>query len=283
MVASGVGAELDGLDHDAKNMFDMLLSGRFSDISLLCGDHVFYVHRVVISAKSGFFSSLFDHMLLVSPLQISLRTFLTESQTTSDTEVDLGDEDPALLVRTLIFVYTSQYTSGHVSSYLGSFLDTQLGNLHDGYHCGASDWYGQAILACNMFIQGQKYDIVELKQWSFLYFVVAWDKLWPTSDDHPTDEQRVGHIIRTVYDTDAIHTKQLRHLIVQNLKICIARDWYISKTCLYDNMQHDRSFWEDMTFLELSKKKSTCQKCGREEYVVLGKCVCGYYNTCTMG
>ena len=78
----------------------LLVSGRHTDVNILCRGHTFKVHKTVLSAASTFFDRVCDSQF-------------QEGQTST---ITLDDDEPALMARMIIFAYTSTYYTDSLNS-----------------------------------------------------------------------------------------------------------------------------------------------------------------------
>ena len=78
----------------------LLVSGRHTDVDIVCRGHTFNVHKTVLSAASTFFDRACDSQF-------------QEGQTST---ITLDDDEPALVARMIIFAYTSTYHTDSLNS-----------------------------------------------------------------------------------------------------------------------------------------------------------------------
>ncbi|KAL8938269.1 MAG: hypothetical protein Q9216_003986 [Gyalolechia sp. 2 TL-2023] len=84
----------------AKRLALTLNSGKYSDLVIICRDHTFHAHRVVLCTASSFFAKACDGDF-------------REAQTAT---IDLSDDDPKPLERMLKYLYTDNYDENDQSS-----------------------------------------------------------------------------------------------------------------------------------------------------------------------
>ena len=76
----------------AEQGFDLLKSGRYSDLTITCGGHLFKVHKAVICPQSQFFAAC-------------LRSKFTEARKSN---IDMHDTDAKALAIAILYMYTDE-------------------------------------------------------------------------------------------------------------------------------------------------------------------------------
>ncbi|KAK5078159.1 hypothetical protein LTS08_002999 [Lithohypha guttulata] len=109
----------------------LLHDSRFVDFDIKCAEHVFKAHRFVICSQSPFFRALAGGDFKEA----------TEQATT------LPDEEPALLVRYLIYLYTSSYPEADVATLERG---SQFSHVKDDYAVSDED---DSLTACMLHAQ----------------------------------------------------------------------------------------------------------------------------------
>ncbi|KAK7415696.1 hypothetical protein QQX98_005731 [Neonectria punicea] len=74
----------------------LLLSEKFSDMTILCGGHEFKAHRAIVCTQSSFFDGAFS----------------TSFKEAASKTIELPEDDPEVIKRFLEFLYTGSYTDG---------------------------------------------------------------------------------------------------------------------------------------------------------------------------
>jgi BTB/POZ domain len=90
-----------------------LESGLFTDFTIKCNGYEWEVHKVIIAAECGFFRKLVTSNFKVNLVRshIFMVDELTdwESQEALEDKVDFPEEDPKLIARLILFLYTNYY------------------------------------------------------------------------------------------------------------------------------------------------------------------------------
>ncbi|KAL1979254.1 hypothetical protein VTN96DRAFT_6393 [Rasamsonia emersonii] len=88
------------MDSLKKVLSNILESGSFSDLTLICGSKIFRVHCCIICPQSKFFCKALD-----GPFQEA-----------SSRTITLHDDDPSIVEKMLHYLYEANYEDGSASS-----------------------------------------------------------------------------------------------------------------------------------------------------------------------
>lgn len=92
----------------------LLKSGDHCDYTITCGGHEFKVHKIIIASKSKFFKVCTDGNFKVRPLCYS-RTPISNLAKESNGVLDLPEQEPRILARALMYMYTGDYKEETIS------------------------------------------------------------------------------------------------------------------------------------------------------------------------
>lgn len=109
----------------------LLHEAKFADFDISCADHVFKVHRFVLCSQSPFFLALAGGNF----------------KEATDQATTLPDEDPALLVRYLIYLYSSSYPEKDISALQ---TGSQFSKVVDDY-AAEDDYFQSCMLHARMY------------------------------------------------------------------------------------------------------------------------------------
>jgi hypothetical protein len=114
-----------------KTYLSFLKSGQYSDFTISCGNVKFQVHRIVICSESdmltaacnGNFKVNFDGQKLLPPAPPAFFQMLTRFvfhawQEAADAQIDLSEENPSIISRVLLFLYTSEYNASKLPEFV---------------------------------------------------------------------------------------------------------------------------------------------------------------------
>jgi hypothetical protein len=73
-----------------QSLKSILESGKYSDLTISCGDRVFNVHRAVVCPRSSFFAAACDGKFLV---RFNLALNLIVFEATTNSRDDIGEQD----------------------------------------------------------------------------------------------------------------------------------------------------------------------------------------------
>lgn len=147
-----------------KEFSKLLDTARHSDFVIECKGHVFNVHKALICAQSEFFDRL-----CAGPFQES-----------SSSRVNLEEDDPAIIARILLYIYTDDYPVTKVSE--DSPGHGQFRSINDHWASKGSDpneadpptWVKWARIHVAMYAEGEKYSVPGLQECSARKFLVAY-------------------------------------------------------------------------------------------------------------
>src|SRR2546421_7789885 len=104
------------------SLASLLFAEKYSDLTITCGGRTFPVHRAVVCSQSAFFAKACDNnfkvwnTVFVPPITSRLwRNILLTGPHVQESithVVDLPDDDPYILERFLLFLYTGNYEDG---------------------------------------------------------------------------------------------------------------------------------------------------------------------------
>ncbi|KAJ2896216.1 hypothetical protein MKZ38_005745 [Zalerion maritima] len=164
---------------------------RFSDAAVVCGEHVFHVHRVVLCAHSPLFTKVFSGDWKVNACLCfqALVLYIVNSQLIQESSSGkylIDDESPSVVEAMLYYMYHFEYNGG---SLLGS-RQTPM------------------VFHAEMYAIAELYDIKALKDYARTKFRVAvnHDPHWPTDN--------FSLAIAEVYTSTHESDRELRDFVV---------------------------------------------------------------------
>lgn len=172
---------------DADRLFD---SGNSSDLTVVCKEAEFKVHKAVLCPRSTFFSNACNSAFLVSWLKAMCSCpILIMSQEAKTNRVVLNDEDPDKIRAFLLFCYVQAYITPNSEP-----LEEQF------------------IKHITLYAMGEKYGVPALK----VYAAKAFKKLLPINGY----EAKIvtPRIIENVYTCTVKTDRPLRNVLVSYLK-----------------------------------------------------------------
>lgn len=110
----------------------LLHESKFVDFDIKCGEHTFRAHRFVICSQSPFFRAMAGG----------------DFREATDQATTLPDEEPALLVRYLIYLYTSSYPENNVAELERG---SQFRGVKDEYAVTENDHINACMLHARMY------------------------------------------------------------------------------------------------------------------------------------
>lgn len=148
----------------------MLASGDFADFEIVCQGHVFQVHRAIICARSQYFQAVTKHGFKEGV----------------DRKLVLEEEEPALIARYLIFLYSDSYHSnlraspdGILAQELSMFLDVE-----DPYSCEPHDTMKLCLLHAEMHGLSMRMLDEYLTKYTVRNFSSSYFNRRPAYDEH---------------------------------------------------------------------------------------------------
>lgn len=264
---------------------DALATGTFSDLELVCQEHTFKVHKVILTAASGYFKSAINSSML-------------ESQ---NSRIVLQDEDPSLVIRMLIYLYSGDYPKVSTSKHSGIIL-SQFMSVRDDYEHAHKTWYGSAELALRLYELADRRCITPFKNLCIEHFVRGFhDAPGSTYEDSKDNKResketdlsydkhiatRDASIIKIAYsittNTNDEHAQQIRNIIVTYFLVRIM--YHDALECVpYQRLLADLpDFAYDVARSRLSSRSYECKHsdCGAILDVRLVTCKCGKLQRC---
>ncbi|KAF5876306.1 putative btb poz domain protein [Botrytis fragariae] len=251
----------------------MLDSGRYSDLTIKCGNKVFKVHRNVVCLQSR-------------PLAAHVDGAFLEALTG---EINLPDDHPAIFERIIKFLYTGDFdatpstdetvkeaSSEHVKEPLIEAFDENSPVLVKETVYEAVDEPLEILTICTrVFTMAEKYDIPELKVLAKTKFEEAvsteWNtaslsaSLWLMYDELPESDRLLKDIAiqaAASHVNELVDRGEFAALCKENgdiafdvLKASLHVSTHSGKTCPYCDMEYENRV------LKRKKEKYYCNNC----------------------
>ncbi|KAL8896810.1 MAG: hypothetical protein Q9207_007527 [Kuettlingeria erythrocarpa] len=229
----------DQLRAHSMRMTTLLESSRYSDLTLICGQRVFPVHRNILCLASRFFAAACDGAF----------------KEAHENRIDLSDDDPAALQRMLTYLYTLEYddedpvddseengsseavTLNAIAENRQGEADPTPNNLDEPPQVNVSALLNNVLV----YALAEKYDIQPLKDLAHQKFATRSMFAW--------EDDKLVAVAKMVYNTTPTTDRGLRIMIA--LSCCD----YI-----------DQSSGD---FLESSKLEQLCTKDGALTFDIL--------------
>ncbi|KAL8813752.1 MAG: hypothetical protein Q9200_000005 [Gallowayella weberi] len=177
-----------------ERMASLLSSGKYSDLTIICRDQKFRVHRAVLCFASRFFAAACDGNF-------------QEAQTA---KVDLSDDDPGALRRALTYLYTEDYDDTDPDMIEESARDPGPISVNPIVHTSSGATGTSYLNNARVYALAEKYDIQGLKALAIFKFEkYPWGKC--------TDVDIVT-VLPEVYYTTPATDQGLRDIVVD---ICL--------------------------------------------------------------
>jgi hypothetical protein len=93
-------------------LLSLLKSGKYSDLTIFCGEQKFFVHRAIICPRSKFFSAACDGGFKVCKDPQRVPTSLINTivpQEAKSGKIHLSEDKPHIVARALQYLYTTDY------------------------------------------------------------------------------------------------------------------------------------------------------------------------------
>ena len=163
-------------------MLGLLESGKYSDLTLTCGDDEYRVHRAIVCPHSAFFEAACGGDFAVNyPSTESIGPASTKAdgnQEASSRTIALVDDDPETVRRMLSYMYTFDYQD-ELDELQSEVEDSDEPNSLPTEDGGPALWSGVRVYAL-----AEKYGMPELKEMAKKRFRAWVEKHW-SSDDLP--------------------------------------------------------------------------------------------------
>lgn len=289
-------ANLTAADMSSNMRLDMgsiLASGLYSDFRIKCDKHTFNVHKAVLRCASAYFKATIENNTKVS----RLRPGKTESaflraqtnillQEQQENAITMTNDDPAIIARLLIFIYTGEYLVRPLSSWKYD-KDAPFTTIHDTYKTAADQWQVACKLAVRMY-QIADMTLIEPLRWNTRNRFLT--SMRPDRDAKTeglnfwaTNEMKdVTEIIKLAYDNTRADDIMLHDPIVHRMLMgmqhhrCVKWNSY---QALVDEVP--RLAFEIATS-QLGGRRCApkCRSCGKKTAQRLWRCRCGEMENC---
>ena len=253
---------------------DFIISGDFADFTIRLGNTTWRLHRLILSERSGFFKRVcggsFKVRAMIEQLLLERDTNLLYE--TTDQVVSLHDDDPHMLARAILFMYTGAFPvpDGHSTPVISKeAFDKLVMSI-----ATAEDKVSGLLYHAHCYALGDKYDIPALKLYASSLFRLGLCEC---------TVHQLFQSIKMVYTTALTVDDNIRKLVVYQIQ----KMWPISQHPEFrDFLKTIPDFAVDFgTRYHRAKLLVCCTTCN--EYICLPEfdysCDCGYNNICRIG
>lgn len=207
------------------DMADILESGRFSDITLICQGKEFKAHKIILASRSPVFSAMFEHGMKESRESI----------------VEIPDIEPEIMKELLKFIYYEKVDNleKHACSILVAATKYQIEKLMN--ICQKLMYENLSIEnAVEMLILADVYNAEKLKS-KAISFVVANIKDVRSTPGYDKLGQSHWHIIKEILSTMAMRKGEVSEMTkLKNVKCFTSDDfaYYPTQTTMSNSRPH---------------------------------------------
>jgi len=200
-------------DH-GRAMLGLLESGKYSDLTLTCGDDEYRVHRAIVCPHSAFFEAACGGDFAVNyPSAESIGPVSTKAdgnQEASSRTIALVDDDPETVQRMLSYMYSFDYQDERHE------LQPEVEDSDEQSSLPTEDGGPTLWSSVRVYALAEKYGIPELKEMAKKRFQVWVEKHW-SCDDLPAMAKEIFEstppadegLRKTVTEVVATHIHEL--------------------------------------------------------------------------
>lgn len=193
--------------------------------------------------------------------------------------ISFGEDDPDLLARALIFLYTSQYPDSDISNATSQVAHGQFTALNDAYKISPDSYSTKCRLHAAMYSIADKYRIATLKTWRRRCFARAWldrdDEKAQSTSLTAEDAANYLAVVPFVYDSTPASDRGIRNIVVLGAQFDFQRRHGLAQNAMQHLIKTTPDFAFDLISLPLERGFRRCRSCCAQEAVQLST-----YNTC---
>lgn len=174
----------------------MLESGQLSDFTITCQGHKWQAHKIILITKSEFFRA----------------AILSGFSEATKSTMDLPEDDPAIIARLLLHMYTGEYPTTlptNPMSQLAAVKDQEPGSASE-----ATEFAVKGHLVADLFAACVKYGVPTLQKLTAIALREAYTTHWEDVEEHVLGIPAIFDIALKIYTNTPDNERALRDTLV---------------------------------------------------------------------